>query len=299
MKTPKAKLVELDATLRHCIRGQPDGLLALQEPIWRRELHTVPPGGPRGCLILAGPTGVGKTESATTVAEVLFQPGAFLRVDCSEYKTLDSLVSLLGDPTGHRGRLGRGYDCHPEGVWLWDEIEKAHPELVHLFLQMADTGRLTLACGETLDLSGIYLILSTNLGSAEIIGREHLTFTSLERHVVRCLEEHLSPELLGRFTRHSPPIVFCPLGPEVQAEITELRLNDLLEWQRQRGRQIKVGSEVLPFLIYRGFSRRLGARPLIGFIEAQVGNAIVRRLMADGQANGTLVVQNDQLVLLP
>jgi ATP-dependent Clp protease ATP-binding subunit ClpA len=85
----------------------------------------------------------------------------------------------------------------------------------------------------------------------------------------------------------------------VQAEITELRLNDLIEWHRQRGCQIKISPEVLPFLIYRGFSRRLGARPLIGFIEAQVGNAIVRRLMADGQANGTLVVQNDQLVLLP
>jgi ATP-dependent Clp protease ATP-binding subunit ClpB len=290
--------MELEATLQRRIRGQAEALARVIEAIRRRELNTVPQHGPRGCYIFAGPTGVGKTETAKTIAAVLFGADGFLRIDCSEYKTLDSLAALLGDPAGNRGRLGRAHDRSREGVWLWDEIEKGHPELVQLFLQMADAGRLTLACGDTLDLSGLYLILTTNLGSAEIIGREHLTFTSLERHVVRCIEQFLSPELVGRFTRYAKPIVFRPLDRAVQAEITEQRQNDLILWQQGQARQIEVHPDVLLFLIYRGFSARLGARPLLGFIEEQIGNAIAESLIAGGTGSGTLVVVEDRLKLV-
>ncbi|HOB98274.1 MAG TPA: AAA family ATPase [Verrucomicrobiota bacterium] len=298
MNTTKQKLSELEAALERRIKGQPEALTSLTQAFRRRELNTVPHYGLRGCYIYAGPTGVGKTESVKTIAEVLFGPDAFLRIDCSEYKTIESFTALLGDPSGNRGRLGRAYDRNREGIWLWDEIEKAHPELVQLFLQMADAGRLTLACGETLDLSGLYLVLTTNLGSAEIIGREHLTFTSLERHVVRCIEQFLSPELVGRFTRYAKPIVFRPLGRAVQAEITEQGLNDLIRWHQQQGRQIKVHPDVLPFFIYRGFSARLGARGLLGFIEKQIGNAVAENLMAGGTGSGTLVAAEDRLKLI-
>lgn len=299
LKTSPRKLQELEKKLSERIRGQAEALTCLIQAIRRRELDTVPQHGPRGCYVFAGPTGVGKTETARIVAETLCGPETFLRIDCSEYKSLDGLTALLGDPAGHRGRLGRACDRGREGVWLWDEIEKAHPELVQLFLQMADAGRLTLACGETLDLGGVYLILTTNLGSAEIIGREHLTFTSLERHVLQSLEHFLSPELVGRFTRYAKPMVFRPLTKPVQTEITERWLNNLLEWHGAKGWRIEVHPDVLSFLVYRGFSKRLGARVLIGFIEEQVGNAIAACLMAGQQPHGILVVDGDRLKLVP
>ncbi len=164
--------------------------------------------------------------------------------------------------------------------------------LVQLFLQMADKGHVTLASGETLDLSRIYLILTDNLGSAEIIGREHLTFTSLERNVVRAIEQFLRPELLARFGR---PFVFRPFSRKVQAEIAGLRLADILLWQQSKGRVISADSEVLSFLIHRGFSRRFEARPLVAFIEESVGNAIKDSLLSGG--SGCLVVAGDQLRL--
>jgi ATP-dependent Clp protease ATP-binding subunit ClpA len=171
MKTIIKTLSALEQALHQRIYGQQEVLSRLFRAIKRRELKTVPQRGPRGAFFFAGPTGVGKTEAAKTVAEVLFGAACFLRIDCSEYKTLASAEGLLGNRAGDRGRLGQAHDQAPSGVWLWDEIEKAHPELVQLFLQMADEGRVTLACGETLDLRNIYLIVTSNLGSAEIIGR--------------------------------------------------------------------------------------------------------------------------------
>lgn len=115
-------------------------------------------------------------------------------------------------------------------MWLLDEIEKAHPEFVHLLLQMTDAGRLTLANGETLDLSRIYIVVTSNLGSAEILGREHLPFASLEKHVVRCIRRHLRPELLARFGK---PYVFRPLPREIQAEIAAEHLTELMRWRER------------------------------------------------------------------
>lgn len=299
MKLTPLQLTALGQDLRLRVRGQTEALTWLLDALTRQELETVPPPGPRGCFVFAGPTGVGKTETARVLAEHLFSPEALLRIDCSEYKTLDSLTALLGDTAGNRGRLGRAYDRHPEGLWLFDEIEKAHPELVQLFLQMVEPGRLTLTCGETLDLRGHYLILTTNLGSAEILGREHLTFTSLERHVLRCLERFLSPELQGRFNRYARPLVFAPLRREAQAEILVQRLDALVRWHLERGRRVEIDPEVFQFLLYRGFSPRLGARPLLAFIEEQVGNAVADDLMNGGKGNGTLVVEGDRLRLRP
>ncbi len=297
MKQAPPKLIELAAALSHRIRGQGETVLRLLEAIRRRELDAAPQHGPRGCFIFAGPTGVGKTETARIMAELLCTPNAFLRIDCSEYKTLESFTSLLGDRSANRGRLGRAWDANRRALWLWDEIEKGHRELVHLFLQMADAGRLTLACGETLDLSGIYIVLTTNLGSEKVLGKDLLTLTTLERHIVRSLESFLTPELLGRFTAHASPIVFRPLTKSVQAEIAEYHLAGLLSWHRDRGRRIEVHPDVLPFLIHRGFSPRLGARPLIAFIEQQIGNAVAECLLAGQRANGRLEVDDQKLRL--
>ncbi len=295
MRTKLETLDLLKHELHQHVRGQSEALNRLWEEVDMRESGTIPQHGPRACYFFAGPTGVGKTKSAEILAKTLVGPECFLRIDCSEYKTLESLTLLLGDQAGNRGRLGRFYDAAPEAVWLWDEIEKGHPELVQLFLQMADKGRLTLACGETLDLSGTYLILTSNLGSAEIIGREHLPFTSLERHVVGAIQKFLRPELLARFGK---PFVFRPLGLEIQAEIAEHRLAALLAWHKTEGRTVEEGPEVLAFMIYRGFSKLLGARPLVDFIEKSVGAAVRDHQRAGGTGNGRLTVVENRLTLV-
>lgn len=292
MQTTIATLDILKAQLFHRIRGQTEVLTRLLQAIERRELETTPQRGARGSFFFAGPTGVGKTETARIIAEVLCGDSEFLRIDCSEYKTPTGVDGLRGDRLGDRGLLGQAYDRNPRGVWLWDEIEKAHPDLIKLFLQMTSAARLTLASGDTLDLQDIYLIVTSNLGSAEIIGRENLSFTSLERHVVRCIERFLSPELLARFGK---PYVFRPLTRAVQAEIATQCLEDLLEWHRQQGRNIEFHPHVLSFLINRGFSPRLGARDLIAFVEESIGDAVAASVRTESNGSGRLQVADKVL----
>lgn len=296
MKMNIEKLLRLKQELFHRIHGQEEALARLWQAVARRELDAAPQHGPPGCYLLAGPTGVGKTLTALTLAEVLFGRHQFLRIDCSEYEAPDSLKTLLGDRAEDRGQLGCAYDESPEGVWLWDEIEKAHPKIPKLFLQMGDAARLTLTCGETLDLSRIYQIITTNLGSAEIIDREHLTFTSLEKHVVGCIEQYFRPELLGRFGH---PFVFRPLSRDTQAGIAEQRLDEVIQWHMEKGRRIQRHPDVLPFLIHRGFSRRLGARTLVAFIRNSIGDAVAENILAGGNGSGLLVVEGGKLKLIP
>jgi ATP-dependent Clp protease ATP-binding subunit ClpA len=289
------RLAELSQTLTRRIRGQDEILDRLVEEIVRRELNTVPQTGCRGALFFAGPTGVGKTETARLLAATLFGSEAFVRFDCSEFKTLGSIAGLLGDRAGDPGRFGQAYASVPAGVWLFDEIEKAHAEFVHLFLQMTDAGRLTLASGETLDLSRIYIVVTSNLGSAEILGREHLPFASLEKHVVRCIRRHLRPELLARFGK---PYVFRPLTREVQAEIADEQLTGLMRWQREQGRCITFDESIVRFVLQRGFSPELGARPLLATIRELVGNAVGESLLSGGSGEGRLVIEGTQLRLV-
>lgn len=295
-RRPRPAWDQLLAHLTGRICGQPEVLARLAAAVRRVELQTVPRRGCRGGFFFAGPTGVGKTATALALAEFIFGPRRLVRFDCSEFKTLESVTALLGDREQDRGRFGQAHAQVAEGVWLFDEIEKAHAEFVHLFLQMTDAGRLTLANGETLDLGGLYLILTSNLGSAEILGREHLPFTSLERHVVGRIQGHLRPELLGRF---GAPFVFRPLTRAVQAEIAALHLVNLLGWQeREKGRRLEADETVVQFLLQVGFSARLGARPLLDALHEQVGNAIVENLLSGGNGSGRLVVGDGRLKLL-
>jgi ATP-dependent Clp protease ATP-binding subunit ClpA len=282
-------LARLHANLTARIRGQPQVLSRLVEALLRRELDAVPQRGARGAFFFAGPTGVGKTETVLTVAELLFGPGRLVRFDCSEFKTLEAMAVLLGNRTGDRGRFGQAHSQCPEGVWLFDEIEKSHPEFVHLFLQMTDTGRITLANGETLDLSRLYLFVTSNLGSAEIQRRPNLPFASLERHVIWCVQRRLQPELLNRFGR---PFVFRPLDRAAKDEILAQQLAGFLDYQLRKGRPTVVDDPVLRFLQQRGFSEQDGARPLARLIEELAGNAVVRELLAGRSGAGKLTVES-------
>ena len=292
---PNNRLRQLLQVLTDRIKGQLETLSRLVEAVSRQEFKAIPCAGSRGAFFFAGPTGVGKTYTAIILANEVCGPKRFVRFNCSEFKTLDAVARLLGDRAGDRGRFGQAYSRVKDGVWLFDEIEKAHPEFVHLFLQMTDAGQLTLANGETLDLSRIYIIVTSNLGSAEILGREHLPFTSLERRVVSCIQRYLRPELLARFGQ---PYVFRPLSREIQEEIAEQKMADLMLWQATQGRNITYDASVVRFIVQRGFSPRLGARPLLDTLHALVGNAIVENLRAGGNGSGVLVIDCNQLKLI-
>lgn len=293
---PGQILAQLPAVMAASIIGQPEVLQRLAAAVKRREYDACLPKGCREAFFFAGPTGVGKTETTRVLARHLFKTDCFVRFDCSEFKTPESVMALLGDRQGDPGRFSREYDRVPEGVWLFDEVEKAHRDLVQLFLQMTDAGRITPANGQTLDFSRIYIVVTSNLGSAEIIGREHLPFVSLEQHVVRSVKKHLRPELLARFDR---PYVFRPLSRDVQSRIVTLHFGRLLDRQRQLGRFITTCPRAHELVLQKGFARDLGARPLLQTLNELVGNAIVAALEQGGTGSGHLMVSGNHLQLVP
>lgn len=288
-------LTNLKESLSATVRGQIDVVTALSGWVECRELNVVPQRGAKGAYIFAGPTGVGKTLLAETLAKQLGDGNGFVRIDCSEFKTLQSYDRLFGDRQGDIGLIGQRYRQVPKGVWLFDEIEKAHPEFVQVFLQGVDAARITTAKGDVLDLRNIYFIITTNLGCAEIIGRKHLPFTSLEKHVVRSVERWMRPELRGRFSK---PLVFRPLSRESQREITAMHLNTILKHNVAQGRTIGVDENVVEFLLQRGCSPRLGARDLARTIDEWVGPAINKAVRSGLRGDGTLRVQGDALILV-
>jgi ATP-dependent Clp protease ATP-binding subunit ClpC len=292
---PRPELANLLSDLSQRIKGQPEVLARLAASIIRRETEAIPQRGPRGKFFFPGPTGTGKTFTAQTIADLLFGPGHLVIFDCSEFKTMESVASLLGNRSGDPGRLATAYAKVPAGIFLFDEIEKAHREFTDLFLQMVGDGRITSASGQTIDLFGIYIFVTSNLGSAQILGRQHLPFSSLERHVVHHVQKHLRPELLGRFGH---PYVFRPLSREAQREIAVSKLNRLLEWHRDKGRSMTYEPIVVNFLVQRGFSSRLGARPLLDAIEEYVGNAVAANLLSGRSDSGRLVVTEGRLELM-
>ena len=291
----RPELGTLHRKLSQRIIGQPEVISRLAETIIVQETESIPQEGARGAFFFAGPTGTGKTETSKAVAELIFGPGHFVVFDCSEFKSIESMEGLLGHREGDTGRFAEAFKKVPAGVWLFDEIEKSDKEFVHFFLQIVGEGRVTPASGRTIDLSGIYIFVTSNLGSAEILGRQHLPFASLERHVVKRVEQHLRPEILGRF---GDPYVFRPLSRGAQAEIAAQNLHQLMEWQKTKGRTIEVDADVITFLVQRGFSDRLGARPLIKTIRKYVGNAIAKRVVNGLPDSGRLVVKDNQLELV-
>jgi ATP-dependent Clp protease ATP-binding subunit ClpA len=300
MATRRARFLEsrlevlrtLQDELKSRVCGQAIVLDRLAAAVRRRELELVPKLGRERCLIFAGPTGVGKTETAKALAELLFGPESLHRFDCGEFRTAEAVAALLGNREGDRGRFGQAFAAVPQGVWLFDELEKAHPEFMPLLMAMTDAGRLTLASGETLDLSGLYLVATSNLGCAEILGRQHLPFTTLEKHVVRSIHRHLRPELVARFMS---PLVFRPLDLETQMRVTALHLRRHIESQARRGLQVEAGPEVLRFLVQVGCGSKLGARPLIDAIHQHVGDALAQHVLWGGSGRGRLVVVGREL----
>jgi ATP-dependent Clp protease ATP-binding subunit ClpA len=275
-----SKLASLERHLLEHIRGQKYVIPRLAAALQRSELGLCKSGLPKGSFLFLGPTGVGKTEVTIAFTCYLLGSRALFRFDMSEYQLQESLGLLLDSIASAHAQCAKG-------TLLFDEIEKAHPRLLDVFLQILDAARVTTTAGETLDLSGFYVVLTSTLASTEVLELQHSTFATLERHVLARAQQHMRPELYARI---SEKLVFCKLSYDVQVEIARMFMDHEVTFLHERGHVLVPNGSVLPFLVRRGFHPRLGARPLRDAVERYVGDAVVRDLIAGGTGNGELVV---------
>lgn len=291
--TPAEKqqhLQGLEAHLRSRLRGQEHILPVAAALFHRGELGLASAGRPRGSALLVGPTGTGKTELVLLGGDYVFGPGHVCRFDLSEYARDDAVVRFIGKDADDPGAFGRALRGRTQGILLFDEVEKAHPRLWDLFLQLLDPGHITLATGETLSVGGFYFAFSSNLGGTEAMRMEHSRFASVEQTVLRVLGQTLRPEFVGRIEEKW---VFARLTPEAQREICTLRVADETARLRRLGHDVEVSREALEFLMREGFHPQLGARPLRQAVERHLRDAVVREMFAHGVCRGQLSVAAD------
>lgn len=283
--TQLAKLHELDTLLPREIRGQSHTIPRIVSAVRRGELGLTKPSRPRGSFLLLGPTGVGKTETVVVATNHVFGGGKLFRFDMSEFQNQEALGLLLGARLGEVGYLGTVREKAAEGSLLFDEAEKAHPRVLDILLQLLDAARLTVATGQTLDFSGFYVWLTSNIGSAELMSLQHSNEATLERHVLTRAQQTLRPEI---FARVNEKLVFHRLSYEHQLGIAEKFLSREIEFLAARGHRLQLDQTALPFLVRKGFHPKLGARPMRDAVEKLVGDAVAECLLAGRAADGIL-----------
>jgi len=276
----------LESHLASKIKGQEHVIPRVCSVLERGQLGLQPPGKPLGSFLFLGPTGVGKTELTLEFSRYLFGNEAIFRFDMSEFLHLDAVKQFMGDETGAPGRLGKILSEHRQGVLLFDEVEKAHRLIWDLFLQMLDASRITLADHRTYDLSGFYIVCTSNIGSHQLLRPTRLPFATLERAVLAELHRVFRPELIGRFDEK---VVFRPLSPETQREIGQLVISEELARFRAQGIDLAVSESAFEFLVRRGIHKALGARPMKRTVQKYIGDAIRTVLKSDLRPSGTLV----------
>jgi ATP-dependent Clp protease ATP-binding subunit ClpB len=289
------RLRKVDGVLQKEIRGQNQVLPRVVSVVQRGELSLTKPARPRGSFLLLGPTGVGKTETVVVLTNQIFGAEKLFRFDMSEFQTQESLGLLLGARLGEAGYLGAVRERAAEGSLLFDEAEKAHPRVLDILLQLLDAARITVATGQTLDFSGFYVWLTSNIGSAELMTLQHSNDATLERHVLSRAQQALRPEIFARITEK---LVFGRLSYEHQLEIAEKFLSREIEFLAARGHTLELDKTVLPFLVRKGFHPKLGARPMRDAVEKQVGDALAEHLLAGRNSGGRLQVDESRDCLI-
>jgi ATP-dependent Clp protease ATP-binding subunit ClpC len=288
----KDRLLRLEEQLHRRVVGQDEAVSVVAEAVRRSRAGLGDPHRPIGSFLFLGPTGVGKTELARALAETLFgSEDRMIRIDMSEFQERHTVSRLVGAPPGYvgyeeAGQLTEAIRRTPYAVLLLDEIEKAHPDVFNILLQVLDDGRLTDGQGRTVDFKNTVLIMTSNLGSDLVSGRLAAGFTggdrtgeSLRDRLMRRLRDEFRPEFLNRIDEI---VVFRQLDTPQLRQITEL----LLEHTRRRlhAQQITVGftSEAIDWLAQRGFQPEFGARPLRRTIQREVDNRLSEMLL-DGR----------------
>jgi ATP-dependent Clp protease ATP-binding subunit ClpB len=282
---PQGRLKGLEGHLNEHIQGQPHAMSLIAQAVQRAELGFTKPNRPKGSFLFLGPTGCGKTETINCLSTHLYgAPDRYARFDMAEFMDDEASKRLIGRNRDEQGLLGDRIDAlvgQGGGIILFDEIEKAHPDINKLFLGMMDAARVTMANGVLKRLEGFYLVATSNLGSANAIRMENLPYATLRRQVIAEARGYFSPEVFARFTE---AIVFRKLTQQVLAGICRSMLTrELAHLEKVLGVRLAVDGDVFAYLVQRGFTRDLGARPMRDAIEREIGNALARwRLESEG-----------------
>jgi hypothetical protein len=264
-------------------------VVLIQQPITcpRGPPICVPEGVSDGFRIirffLGPPSGVGKTETAQAFSRYLFEDGMLLRFDMSEYQTPESLSSLGGREPGGLGSITGWCSSKCAGTLLFDEIKKAHPRILDVFLQVLDAAWLSLASGTTVDLSGFYVVFTSNLGSREAMELEHSSFATMERHVL-ARAQRTCARSCTRGSRKS----LCSTGSAMGCSLKSRRIccGVKLSLWRKGECIFLVDAGVLPFVVRQGYNSKLGARPMRDAVKRLVGDAVADWLLDIGPGGG-------------
>lgn len=272
MSFDQEKFGDFPHALRRLIRGQDHAVERVSSVIRRGELGLTHPRRPKGSFLFVGPTGVGKTELTNIFTGLTFEGTKPIRFDMSEYQTPASVEKLIGEKVGDIGLLGRALSGASVGTLLFDEIEKAHPLVLDLFLQMLEDAVITLSSGEAIRLNNFYIVFTSNIGAAEATRMQSAPFSSIERTVLSRVAQNLRPELVGRITEK---IVFNRLPFEIQREIAEQMIQGEVKRLGALGWEITVSASVVELLVREGYHKTWGMRPMRGVVERRLQESIV------------------------
>ena len=299
IQSESKKLLGLEEELQKRVIGQPNAVKGISDSIRRSRAGLQDPTRPIGSFIFMGPTGVGKTELAKSLAEFLFDDeNNIVRVDMSEYKESYSMARLIGAPPGYvgyddAGQLTEAVRRNPYSVVLFDEIEKAHDDIFNVLLQVLDDGRLTDGQGRTVDFTNTIIIMTSNLGS-DYINKESIGFVQdseikneeNQNNVSESLKSHFRPEFLNRIDEI---IIFQSLNKEDLLSIVDKEFGNLSKKLELKNLELKINKKVKEFIADQGFDKYYGARPLRRLLQKQVENKISKMIISNEVKNGDVL----------
>ncbi|HQG40036.1 MAG TPA: AAA family ATPase, partial [Spirochaetales bacterium] len=291
MESEIQKYLQLESILAKRVVGQKEAITAVANAIRRNRTGLNDPRRPLGSFLFIGPTGVGKTELAKTLAEFLFDDEkALTRIDMSEYMEKFSVSRLIGAPPGYvgydeGGQLTEAVRRRPYSVVLFDEVEKAHPEVFNVLLQVLDDGRLTDSQGRVVDFRNTIIIMTSNLGSEIIL--EETDSTVIREKIHRLLRASFKPEFLNRIDE---TVIFERLKKDHIFAIIDIQLGYLIERLQERNISLTITEKAKSYLADQGFDEQFGARPLKRAIQNLIQNPLARLLLAGEVKDGQKLV---------
>ena len=301
-QTEKEKLLDLESELHKRVIGQEDAVRAVSSAIRRARAGIKDPNRPVGSFIFVGPTGVGKTELSKALAETVFgDEDSIIRIDMSEYMEQHSISKMVGSPPGYvgyeeEGQLTERVRRKPYSVVLFDEIEKAHPDVFNLMLQLLDDGRLTDSKGRVVNFKNCIIIMTSNVGATEVQNKATLGFSSgaqaeyenMRDRYMNALESKFRPEFLNRI---DDIIVFHKLTKEETADIARLLLKGLTKRLKMLDRELEITERAMDLIIEKGYNDKLGARPLKREIQRSIENRLSEEILRGTiKENSTVVI---------
>jgi ATP-dependent Clp protease ATP-binding subunit ClpB len=280
----REKLLHMEEEIGKRVIGQSEAIEAVADAIRSARAGLADPKRPNGCFLFLGPTGVGKTELTKALADFLFDTEeSMVRIDMSEFMEKHSVARLIGAPPGYVGYEEGGYLTEavrrrPYGVILLDEVEKAHPDVFNILLQVMDDGRLTDGQGRTVDFRNTVIVMTSNLGSQliqELAGEEN--YNQMKDKVMEVVSQHFRPEFINRL---DDAVVFHPLKETQIHDITKIQLDYLKKRMAENDLSLEVDDGVIALIAEAGFDPVYGARPLKRVIKSRLERNLAKQILA-------------------